>query len=239
MKYKAYKKDFTYSYAMGSFTVMNLIKSLPHLVEAVFCHEELSPSSLHLLREACKKEAIPLFEGANQEVERVRRKDRELVFAVFQKYQDKLDLEKNHIVLDTPSDMGNLGSIFRSALGFGFYDIAIIGQGADQFHPKTIRASMGALFELRVQRFPSYETYREQIEGEREIFCFMLGSSTELRTLRREKQVPFSLIFGNESAGLDEAYKNRGTPVFIKHSTEIDSLNLGIAASIAMYNFSS
>lgn len=240
MKYKKYKKESEHSYALGSFAVLNLIREMPYLVEGVYCHSELEEASLSLLKGACKEAGIPFFERADREVERVRNKDRELVFAAFQKFRSGLDKARSHIVLDRPSDMGNLGSIFRTALGFGFKDIAIIGTAADHLHPKTVRASMGALFSLRIQCFASLEDYLGACgEEEREIYCFMLGSSTELRELRREPGRRFSLVFGNESSGLDEACKDLGTAVYIKHSGEIDSLNLGIAASIAMYHFAS
>jgi TrmH family RNA methyltransferase len=45
----------------------------------------------------------------------------------------------------------------------------------------------------------------------------------------------FSLIFGNEAAGLPPEFSSVGTSVIIPHSDRIDSLNLPIAASIAMY----
>ena len=45
---------------------------------------------------------------------------------------------------------------------------------------------------------------------------------------------PHSLIFGNESRGLDDSYLQIGTPLRIRHLDTVDSLNLTIAAGIAM-----
>ncbi len=240
MKYKKYKKDFGYSYAIGSFSVLNLINSRPQIVETVFCHEKLSDSSLALIKDTCHKNNIKVVEQANKEVERIRNKDREFVFAVFNKYQEQIQASNNHIVLDKPSDMGNLGSIIRTALGFNFNDIAIIGKSCDMFNPKTIRASMGAIFDVRIQRFEDFEAYKKIYETEnRNIYCFILGGKIELKQVKKDTSRPFSLIFGNESSGLDDFYKNVGESIYIEHSNNIDSLNLGIASSIAMYNFSS
>ena len=47
-----------------------------------------------------------------------------------------------------------------------------------------------------------------------------------------------SLIFGNEARGLDASFASVGQSVLIPQSREIDSLNLSVAASIAMYTFS-
>ncbi len=48
-------------------------------------------------------------------------------------------------------------------------------------------------------------------------------------------KTPFSLIFGNEATGLPKEFLNIGESVIISHSKNIDSLNLTIAASIAIY----
>ena len=48
-------------------------------------------------------------------------------------------------------------------------------------------------------------------------------------------QGKFSLIFGNEATGLPHEFSKIGKSVIIPHSDRIDSLNLPIAASIAMY----
>ena len=54
----------------------------------------------------------------------------------------------NHIVLVNPSDMGNLGTIIRTAVGFGFTDIGIISPAVDAYNPKVIRGSMGSFSKL-------------------------------------------------------------------------------------------
>ena len=46
---------------------------------------------------------------------------------------------------------------------------------------------------------------------------------------------PYSLIFGNEGAGLDEAYKDISESVRIPQSGDVDSLNLSIAVGVALY----
>ena len=46
---------------------------------------------------------------------------------------------------------------------------------------------------------------------------------------------PFALVFGNESRGLPDAFLNVGTSVAIPHCGRVDSLNLAVAAAIALY----
>ena len=49
--------------------------------------------------------------------------------------------------------------------------------------------------------------------------------------------VPFSLIFGNEAAGLPVEFASVGQSVRIRHTDSIDSLNLSLAAGIGLYEF--
>lgn len=52
-------------------------------------------------------------------------KENTYVIGVFEKYVTDLSWEESHIVLVNPGDSGNLGTILRTGLGFGFRDYAI------------------------------------------------------------------------------------------------------------------
>ena len=120
----------------------------------------------------------------------------------------------------------------RSATGFGVTDLAIIKQAVDPFDPKTVRASMGAIFRMNVAEYDSFEDY-EREAGNRSLYPFMLKAKKKLP--ETEFKSPFSLIMGNEATGLPDSFLNVGTGVIIPHSDRIDSLNITIAASIALY----
>ena len=156
------------------------------------------------------------------------------IMALFDKYQADIRPEENHVVLVNPANTGNLGTIIRTSIGFGIRDIAIISPGVDIFDPRTIRASMGAFFQLRFQYFDSFADYLEHAD-DRPIFSFMLDGARQLD----EIQIPekYSLVFGNEARGLDPVYQTYGQSVLIRHYPVIDSLNLCNAVSIALYEF--
>ena len=71
--------------------------------------------------------------------------------------------EGNHVVLVNPGDMGNMGTIMRTMLGFNYYNLAIIRPGVDVFDPRVLRASMGAMFHLNIEYFDSFEDYGKSI----------------------------------------------------------------------------
>ena len=70
------------------------------------------------------------------------------------------------------------------------------------------------------------------------LFPFMLDGSITLEEGMARAKAPFTLIFGNEGAGLPPEFSGFGCPIRISHSHEIDSLNLSVAAAIGMYGFS-
>ena len=55
----------------------------------------------------------------------------------------------NAVVLDGVQDSGNVGTIIRTAVGAGFFDVYLV-DSADAFSPKTVRASMGAVLRANV-----------------------------------------------------------------------------------------
>lgn len=142
----------------------------------------------------------------------------------------------NHIVLDNPQDMGNIGTIIRTMLGFGIKDLAIIGRKIDFFNPKVVRASMGAIFKINIQYFENLNDYLEQF-NQRDFYCFMLGDRNQKNLQDVKKFNKYSLIFGNEAKGLSDDYQYIGHNIIINQTKDVDSLNITTAASVAMFWF--
>jgi rRNA methylases len=233
---KKYNKKMEHSYTLGAFPTIELLLCRPKDVIKVLIHSQLyRDKQFEKIVDLCEKNNIKL-EEANKVIERIRDKENCLVIGVFQKYTNILNKEKDHVVLVNPSDMGNIGTIIRTCVGFGIKDLAIISPGVDIYNPKVVRASMGSLFHLYFIYFNSFEEYKNNA-GERHMYPFMLEGATELTKLSREKTANYSLVFGNEASGLDAAYQREGTSVFIPHSSEIDSLNLSMAVGIGLFEF--
>lgn len=237
--YKSYKKSFDYSYSFGAFPTIELIKAQPKRIITVIISSLYHEDGNMNLEELCKKNNIPI-EHNDKLISRLSPKENCYVIGIFKKYSCLIDKTANHIALANPSNMGNLGTIIRTSIGFGIKNLAIIGYGADILDPKAVRASMGAIFRIN---FAYYDTIEHYIadnggkNGERDLYPFMLDGKYELTDIPQREKRPYTLIFGNEAAGLDETYQNIGESVVIKHSHEIDSLNLSIAVGIALYQF--
>jgi TrmH family RNA methyltransferase len=84
--------------------------------------------------------------------------------------------------------------------------------------------------------FRSFDEYAAAA-GSRTYYPFMLKGSP-MESERPDISSPCSLIFGNESSGLDDSFLNVGKPLRITHGSGVDSLNLTVAAGIGMHWFS-
>lgn len=232
---KKYRKKENYSYTFGMFPTFELLNKKPEKVVKILLHSTISEEVRKKVIQLCLKNNIEYVEN-NKLVEKIREKESCLLIGVFFKYQEEIQENANHVVLVNPSDSGNVGTIIRTAVGFGIHDIAIIEPAVDIFNPKTIRASMGSIFSTHIQLFSSFLEYQKAYESGRNLYPFLLKAKTKLGEVSRSKNY-FSLIFGNEASGLDDTFLKIGQSVIIPHSKEIDSLNLSLAAGIAIYEF--
>jgi TrmH family RNA methyltransferase len=228
---KRYDKDFGHSYSFGVTSTLELLHARPeHVLGVVLASKSERNAGAASIKKECARKGIELIQD-DKTISRLSPKESHLAIGVFEKYRTELDPNKNHLILVNPSDMGNLGSIARTMVGFGITDLALIRPAADIFDPRAVRASLGAIFRLSFEYFESFDAYRAEFAHN--LYPFMTDGREEISDVRFRK--PFSLIFGNESSGLPDEFLDTGTSVTIRHDVKIDSLNLSVAVGIALY----
>lgn len=125
-------------------------------------------------------------------------------------------------------DPENVGASIRSAVAFGVKQVVILKEGAYPFHPKSIRASAGAVFRIKLFSGPSIVELPDSlpiipldVEGKDIDKCSFPES--------------FGLLPGLEGPGIPSRWKNRA--VSIPTTQNIESLNGSVALSIALYTW--
>lgn len=139
------------------------------------------------------------------------------------------------MVLEDIQDPGNLGTILRTAEGAGVSGIIMTDHTVDLYHPKTIRATMGALY-----RMPCIET-RDLLHTLKELkkagvclYAAHLKGTAYYDQFDYTKATAF--LIGNEGNGLQNETANAAdTYVKIPMEGEVESLNAAIASTILMY----
>lgn len=138
------------------------------------------------------------------------------------------------LYLDGVADPGNVGTLLRTALSFGFTDV-LLGQGSvSLYNSKTIGASQGALFNLNVKENATLSDLEDLKEKqEYALLSTDLNSATSLKELTpRAKEV---LILGNEARGVSPAIQKLADLRLRLEMSGIDSLNVAVAGGILMY----
>lgn len=239
MKLARYKHSSPYSYTFGATITFELFKTHPELIKRVFLRPEIKHGEdLERILTQLKSKNIKIIESTKA-FNILGAKDNCLLIAEFEKPISDIAKNENHVILVNPSDAGNLGTIMRTMAACSFFNLVLVGDVVDPFDPKTIRASMGAAFHLKIQHYNTFDEYLTGHGAERHNYAFMLDKNAKKLNEFKEVPSPYSLIFGNEAAGLpkDFAEKYNVETVIIPQSEFVDSLNLSVAASIALYDF--
>ena len=147
-----------------------------------------------------------------------------------------IDSIGNALILDNLQDPGNVGTLVRSALAFGFNDIYLV-EGADPYSEKVIRSSAGLIMSARLH-VVDFETIKNNKNKIAEIFIVadMDGESINKIHLPKKK---VAVIIGNEGQGVSDKFINlSNSKVSIPMAGAVESLNAGVAGSIIMQKLS-
>lgn len=134
------------------------------------------------------------------------------------------------LILDTINDPGNLGTLIRSALGFGFDGVFLIG-GCDPYNEKSLRAAKGATFKLKLGQGSA----QDLLLLSEELNWPLLAADAKGKPIKKI-QAPkhFALIMGSESHGLTPELAQAATLVAVPIKN-LESLNVAIAGALLMY----
>ncbi|MDR1163904.1 MAG: RNA methyltransferase [Candidatus Accumulibacter sp.] len=136
------------------------------------------------------------------------------------------------VLLDGIQDPGNLGSIFRSAAAAGVRQILLSPDCAQAWSPKTLRAGMGAHFQLSLHENADLPAFLAAYKGQAVLTA--LESKTDLYSLNLKATTAW--VFGSEGQGVGprllEAVALR---VKIPMPGKVESLNVAAAASVCLF----
>ncbi|WP_407305809.1 TrmH family RNA methyltransferase [Desulfosporosinus sp. SB140] len=147
-----------------------------------------------------------------------------------------IDKKSVLLILDGIQDPGNLGTILRTALAAGVRYVCLTAGTVDVYNPKVLRSTMGALFSLVLLSGLSPDDVMNfcQKQGLR-----VLVGDTEGQSLYRTdlSAGPFALVVGNEGNGPSLMFRSPDVQrVTIPMAQEVESLNVGIATGILLYD---
>lgn len=144
----------------------------------------------------------------------------------------------NIIILDNVQDPGNLGTIIRSAVAFNFDTIVLSNDSVDIYNSKVVRASQGLLFNVNIKIGDLTEIIPELKKDGYQIYGTKVTNGNDVKSIAKNSL--FAIIMGNEGNGMSDAVSELcDSFVYINMNDKCESLNVGVAASILMYELGS
>ena len=138
------------------------------------------------------------------------------------------------LALEELQDPGNVGTVLRTADAFGV-DLVVLLEGcADLYAPKTVRASMGAVFRQAAVRMDA-EAFMSFCR-EKNLPLWGAALTDTARDLHSVPLDPAAVLIGSEGHGLSaELLSQCDGELIIPMSGAAESLNAGVAAAIVMW----
>ena len=140
------------------------------------------------------------------------------------------------IVLDQVKDHGNIGTIIRTAKAFGIRQVFSTSPDCDLFYKKTIEASRGKVFEVRLQTYSSAAETARALKERGYQLVVTSPHAPRLQSAAQLRSKPVALVVGNETDGVSSALLEAADlSIQIPMSGRVESLNVGVATGISVY----
>jgi TrmH family RNA methyltransferase len=142
------------------------------------------------------------------------------------------------LVLDDVRDHGNIGTIIRTASAFGITHFYNNNDAIDPYYKKIIDASRGKSFQCH---FHDFQKPCEAIRTLKDQGYQIITTSPHAKHIQSQIRLeprPIALVLGNETNGADDAFIEQADYIVqIPMSGSVESLNVGVAAGISIYEF--
>ena len=138
------------------------------------------------------------------------------------------------IVLDNLQDPGNLGTIIRSSVAFNMDTIVLSEATVDLYNDKVVRSSEGMMFHINIVKRNIDKLIDELHEKGYIILGTKVDGGTEINDI--QKNLKYAIVVGNEGAGVRKSILDKCDKyLYIPMNSQCESLNVGVATSIIMY----
>jgi len=140
------------------------------------------------------------------------------------------------VALDSVTDPRNLGAVVRSASGFGAHGVVIPERRAAGMTPSAWKTSAGAAARVPVAQVVNLV---RQLKAYQEAGCMVIGLAADGDVSLPDLDLadgPLVIVVGSEGDGLGRLVSETCDQlVSVPMSSSLESLNAGVAASIALY----
>lgn len=142
---------------------------------------------------------------------------------------------KKVTLLENIKDLGNLGTILRTAKAFSQDAVILFGDTVDLYNPKCVRSAVGNLWKIPVVQIKDFSVLKSLFnEFERVATLPKAQDSINLKDFKITS--PYLIMFGSESEGLSQDLIDFSTKkITIEMNSEVESLNLSVSVGVILH----
>jgi TrmH family RNA methyltransferase len=158
------------------------------------------------------------------------------IMAVCKKNNNNEIIGNKVLLLDEIQNPGNLGTIIRSAVAFNIDTIILSENTVDLYNPKVLRATQGMYCHINIISLDAINAINTMKENNYVIYGTNVEYGIDVRALKENDKKKFCLIMGNEGNGVRlNIQKMCDRNLYINMNSQVESLNVGVACSILLY----
>ncbi len=156
------------------------------------------------------------------------------VLAVCEKNNSKEIIGDKILLIDGVQDPGNLGTIVRSSVAFGVTTIVLSPDTVDLYNPKVIRATEGMFCHINIITMDLEEAINIIKSKGIKVYGTNVVDGVSVTSITDKNK--YALIVGNEGNGVKQNIQDLSdVNLYIPMKDNVESLNVGVACSILLY----
>ena len=229
----------------GIRAVIEAIKSGKE-IESLYIQRGIGGGLMAELKQLLGEHQIVAQQVPVEKLNRIAQKNHQGVIAfispiIYQKIEDIIPqiFEKGEtpliLILDSITDVRNMGAIARTAECSGVHAIVVPAKGSAQINPDAIKTSAGALYKIPVCRHDNFmQTVRFIQESGLQLVC--CTEKTQDYIYKPDYTMPTAIVMGSEEDGVrNDIIRIADHLAKIPMYGEIESLNVSVATGIILY----
>lgn len=157
------------------------------------------------------------------------------VIAVCRMKEPELRNSSRLLILDGLQDPGNVGTLIRTAVSFGFDGVYLSPDSCDLYNEKTIRSTQGALFHIPVIRTGLSDLVPQLQKEGVTVIASALDASENMEDIAPLEKM--ALVVGHEGRGVSKEIQRKADLRLRIEMDGFESLNAAVAGGIMMYRY--
>lgn len=143
--------------------------------------------------------------------------------------------ETRILICDQIQDPGNMGTMIRTALSFGFDKILCSKDCVDVYNEKVIRASQGAMFHILTESVDCVKAIEDLKKSGYKVYGTGFNQSIPLESVKPVEKL--AVVLGNEGKGVRVEVLRKCDAIIRIETSKFNSLNVGVATGILLHYF--